>query len=499
MAFIENFKTGALRIQKTNGTIAISLLGGTGNTRLRFVFLSAVTILLITLPGCRHQALEPEPLAIIPSFGAVQIQTNPHNVLSAIIEVHVEHAQSVAIEHGADSLFQQSTPMVQAGATSTQLPVLGLEANTKYFMRALAISPTGHRALSAARSFTTSSLPNDFTSFSVLTNKLPASGLVMLSFLASGSSAKSYAQVITNDGRIAWYREFSQAVVDFQKQTNGPYTAYTSLDASLSRFFEFDQAGNILREFAAGGGRATGPHELRLFDNGYCLFGIEFRTMDLSSVGGRADASVRGLVIEHHRNNASLLWNIFEHLEVTEGAADIDLRAAEINPWHGNAIDIDHDGHLLVSFRNSDQIVKINSKTGEIIWRLGGKKSSFAFANDPLNGFSHQHGIRRLANGNVILFDNGNLHSPPTSRAVEYQLDEQAKTATLVWKFQHEPALFSFALGFAQRLPNGNTLICYGAAQRIIEVDPAGTKVWDLKIEEPNRFVYRAFRIASLY
>jgi len=236
-----------------------------------------------------------------------------------------------------------------------------------------------------------------------------------------------------------------------------------------------------------------------LFHDGYCLFGIEFRTMDLTALGGLSNASVRGLVVEYQRDNFSLLWNTFEHLDVTEGAADVDLHAADLNPWHGNAIDIDHDGHLLVSFRNSDQIVKVNAQTGEIIWRLGGKKSSFAFVNDHLNGFSHQHGIRRLPNGNVILFDNGNLHSPPASRAVEYHLDESAKTATLVWEYRHEPPLYSFALGFAQRLSNGNTLICFGAAQRIIEVDPAGMKVWDVKIEEPNRFVYRAFRIDSLY
>src|SRR2546422_11513524 len=33
--------------------------------------------------------------------------------------------------------------------------------------------------------------------------------------------------------------------------------------------------------------------------------------------------------------------------------------------------------------------------------------------------------------GNYILFDNGNTHNPPFSRAVEYRLDQSAKTATL--------------------------------------------------------------------
>ena len=173
------------------------------------------------------------------------------------------------------------------------------------------------------------------------------------------------------------------------------------------------------------------------------------------------------------------------------------MTAANINPWHGNAIDA--DGNLLVSFRNSDEITKINSRTGEIIWRLGGKKSQFTFVNDPLNGFSHQHGIRRLQNGNLILFDNGNLHSPPMSRAVEYKLDEQVKTAELVWEYRHAPALYGFALGFAQRLANGNTLISFGTSQRVIEVDRSGAKQWELAILGAQVYNYRAFRIESLY
>jgi hypothetical protein len=72
------------------------------------------------------------------------------------------------------------------------------------------------------------------------------------------------------------------------------------------------------------------------------------------------------------------------------------------------------------------------------------------------------------------LFDNGSLRSPPSSRAIEYRLDETARIAELVWEFRHDPPIFGFALGFAQRLANGNTLINYGTAQRVIEVDALG-------------------------
>lgn len=451
------------------------------------------------LAGCSHEIAEPEPPAIVPQIDSVALSPNPNNVLSALAEVRSENAATLAVEYGSDSLFQQSTPVTQVSGSTTPLAVLGLSPSTKYFMRVRATSSSGQQTRSTPQSFITAPLPQVFTPYTILTNKLSPNGLVMLSFISADPAAKSFAQVLTNDGRIAWYREFAQAVVDFQKQPNGNYTAYTSLDVSPSRFFEFDHTGNVLREFAASEGRATGPHELRLFDNGYALFGIAFHNLDLTALGGTADISVRGLVMEYHRGGTNLLWNTFEHLEVAEGPGDVDLHIAPVNPWHGNAIDIDTDGNLLVSFRNSDQIVKINSQTGAIMWRLGGKKNQFTFMNDSFNGFSHQHGIRRLANGNVILFDNGNLHTPPTSRAVEYRLDEQAKTATLVWEYRHEPVLYGFALGFAQRLANGNTLICYGIVQRIIEVDAAGNKVWDLRIDEPNRFAYRAFRIESLY
>jgi outer membrane protein assembly factor BamB len=180
---------------------------------------------------------------------------------------------------------------------------------------------------------------------------------------------------------------------------------------------------------------------------------------------------------------------------VTDAAPDINLTLPNVNPWHGNAIDLDTDGNLLVSFRNSDEIAKVDAHSGNVVWRLGGRNNMFQFVNDPFNGFSHQHGIRRLANGNIILFDNGNLHLPQVSRAVEYRLDEQARTATRVWEYRGDSTLYSNALGFAQRLENGNTLICFGIAQHIIEVNAQGEKEWELRIDEPFHFPYRAFRI----
>jgi hypothetical protein len=73
-----------------------------------------------------------------------------------------------------------------------------------------------------------------------------------------------------------------------------------------------------------------------------------------------------------------------------------------------------------------------------------------------------------------------------------------AKTATLVWQYNPEPHIFGPFMGFTQRLPNGNTLITYGARAVIQEVNAAGQLVWELRGGDTDGF-YRAIRIPSLY
>src|SRR4029077_1293280 len=106
----------------------------------------------------------------------------------------------------------------------------------------------------------------------------------------------------------------------------------------------------------------------------------------------------------------------------------IDLTSSSFDFPHMNSIDVDDDGNILLSSRSNSECTKINRDTGEVIWRLGGSYSTLTFINDPLNGPREQHGFRSLGGGHYILFDDGNLHSPSVSRAVEYVVDPIAKT-----------------------------------------------------------------------
>jgi len=453
----------------------------------------------IVHPGCKEEPTQPPYSVPTPELHSVAIEPNPHNVVSAVARINTSNARFVAVEYGTDSLSLQMTPYATVEGDSVTVPVLGLHANTQYFLRGVAVTPGSIVVRGELQSFTTDTLPGDFPRFTKTFGGNPSPGYVMLGFNA-GSLTQSYAVIIDNDANVVFHRVFAGPVFDFQKHADGTYTAWARLTTEQQRFYRMDPLGNILQEYQSTAMEGTGPHEFRQQGTSYVYFGMGFREMDLTKIGGRVDARVRGLTVELFRPPApEFIWSTFDHFLVTDAAPDIDLTGATVNPWHGNAIDFDTDGNLLVSFRNSDEITKINSQTGEIIWRLGGRRNQFTFFNDQFSGFSHQHAIRRLPNGNIILFDNGNLHSPQLSRAVEYSLDETALTATLVWEYRPDPPLYGNALGFAQRLANGNTLVCFGPALRIIEVDAAGMKQWEITLEEASRPVYRAFRIDSLY
>jgi len=183
-------------------------------------------------------------------------------------------------------------------------------------------------------------------------------------------------------------------------------------------------------------------------------------------------------------------WRSWEHLDPATHPMTLQDRRAE---WtHGNTVAETAEGHIVVSFRNISTVVMIERPTGKIVWRLG---------SPPL---AQQHDPRPLANGNLLIFDNGTHrrdHPTTFSRVIEVD----PRTSAIVWEYADQ-SLFEFfspSISGAQRLANGNTLICEGVHGRIFEVTREGEVVWEYVsphfFHEPtgpglNNWVFRAFR-----
>jgi hypothetical protein len=314
----------------------------------------------------------------------------------------------------------------------------------------------------------------------------------------------SYMLVLDNSGTVNFSKKMTPgSAYDFKVQKDGVLSYY---DNNTHQFVLLDNSFNQTRSFGCIGYTIPDLHELRALSNGNYIYLIyaDRTNVDLSGLGGSASGTVIDAVIQEQDPSGNVVfeWSSSNHIALTDSL--VSNYSPKFDYVHANAIDIDFDGNILLSSRHLSQILKIRRITneggtmGEIMWRLGGvnaKESDFTFSGDTLNGFSYQHCARRLPNSNIILFDNGNDHTPSQSRAVEYKLDESAMTASLEWEYRSIPSTYSFAMGSVQRLTNGNTLIGWGfnLTNGIREVQPDGTVVLDMSF--PNGVVsYRAFR-----
>jgi hypothetical protein len=88
------------------------------------------------------------------------------------------------------------------------------------------------------------------------------------------------------------------------------------------------------------------------------------------------------------------------------------------------------------------------------------------------------------------------------SRAVEYELNTTAKTATMVWQYRASPSIFNDFTGSVQRLANGNTVVGFTRGGIVDEVKPDGTRLSRGVIQltpNVNATPYRVLRIKNLY
>jgi arylsulfate sulfotransferase len=155
---------------------------------------------------------------------------------------------------------------------------------------------------------------------------------------------------------------------------------------------------------------------------------------------------------------------------------------------HVNSMFIDpKDNNIIASFRNTDQVLKINRQTGNIMWRLGGKNSDFPMTDD--QRFLRQHHATYINDNTILIFDNGFASSRNNTRIVEYTIDETTRTIKS-FKKTNVPQFCQF-MGSVQKI--GNDYLVGGGSQPYIWRINANTGaiVFEKKLDDNS---YRAFQ-----
>jgi hypothetical protein len=313
------------------------------------------------------------------------------------------------------------------------------------------------------------------------------------------------AMILDDAGDLVWFHPAVEhkVVTDFKVQQLDGDPVLTWWEGKsvhglgVGEWVVVDTSYREIARFSAARGLDADLHEFQISPwNTALVTSNEVQPWDLRAVGGSSHGHVVGGVVQELSLPGGHLlweWHSLDHVPVTETQIT-ETPGPRFDYFHINSIDVAPDGQLIISGRNTWAAYKIHRHTGQVIWRLGGKRSNFTIGRGA--NFEWQHDVREHANGLVTVFDNAS--SPPEeprSRALLLSLDTKRKRLSLVHAYTHRPQnVLSHFLGNTQLLDDGNVFVGWGGSPYVTEFDRSGAIVFDAHL--PHRGEnYRAFRL----
>ncbi len=439
---------------------------------------------------------------------------------------------------------------------TVSLLVAGMLANTAYHMRAVVQATDGTMATDVDHVFTTTAVAvaqQPKLTVTTAPGASPQSGVEILD-LATGYPGSSLA-VVDLQGRLLWSYPWQGTISDLLQgvhllpnghllmdisETSDEPVAKPAVAGTIQVLREIDLTGATIREESLDALNAALPaagmnftvltfhHDVIQLPNGHwiALGSILQPCTGMPYVCPTYPNLLGDVIIDlAPQTDGTFLpvwsWNTFDHLDTS--------RALEGYPdWtHSNALLYSaDDGNLLLSMRHQSWIIKIdyaNGKgAGDILWKLGeGGDFTLMGGTDPQDWFYAEHGPSFVSTNTtgkfqLAVMDNGNVRVYPTgqtcasvgeptcpySTSEVYEIDETAKTATILTKYG--PGEFSLWGGNSEQLTNGNLESDFnaGAPAGLSDIfeTTQGTSpevVWQLRTLGQN--AYRGFRLPSLY
>jgi hypothetical protein len=315
--------------------------------------------------------------------------------------------------------------------------------------------------------------------------------------------------IVDRNGTLVWFHPLpgDQQAFDFRVQRYDDEPVLTWWQGRM-QLYRGSGTGRILdtsyRSVAtvrAANGYDMDAHEFQITPAGTALL-IAYVPVawDLTDLGGRADAVVEDNVVQEiDIETGELLfeWHALGTIGLGESYRPAPEKREQMHdPFHLNSVALDTDGNILVSARHTNAVYKIDRRSGEVIWRLGGKQTDFEL--QPGAAFALQHDARRRDDGAITLFDNASEDPKDrgkASRGLALRLDEQAMTASVAGEWKHPAELLSTTQGSMQNRAGGGAFVGWGGDQPYFsEFGADGRTLFDARFADKSVESYRAFR-----
>ncbi|MBK5286698.1 MAG: aryl-sulfate sulfotransferase [Bacteroidia bacterium] len=302
-------------------------------------------------------------------------------------------------------------------------------------------------------------------------------------------------QVLDLGGTVLQWKYFPSSVIDFKRWDINGTIRYTCELTNPSGYFiptvtghspceavimdeDFNEI-NRVRLLPYNGRSPSDPddldnHDFILIDDNHYIT-MTYYEMVVNNIPSSLNPVpnckvVAPIIQEVENGNVLWEWNgtDFPELYISSQEGNRFSDTAQVDDYaHINSIYIDpNDNNLLCSFRNLDQIIKIERLTGQILWKLGGTDSDFPLTAS--QKFLRQHHATLTDNNEtLLLFDNGN-DARTYSRVVEFKLDEISKTVQSFKALNLPVAYYGKFQGSVQKFDD-YYFVCNGLGRKMLK------------------------------
>ena len=398
-----------------------------------------------------------------------EVTVNPSGVAPLTAEVYLTTSEPVSVsmtipgQNGAADLRHDFGDLAQA----FRLPVLGLYPGTTTEVTLRLFDASGTDLGTIEVPVSTAPLISDLPEVTINT-ATPAAmqpGVNLVSYFGhDGESRPQRPFIFDRAGTIRWYLDYSDHETlsglfyddGVERLENG--NLYFG-DGNTNQIYEVNMLGEVVNTWAMPG--YGFHHDVIEKPNGNFLVTVNKQGAD----------TVEDHIIEIDRTSREIVnvWDLRASLDKTRRAWDTDLADLNVDWFHANALIYDASDNTIIVSGRTQGTVKL-TENNEVVWILaphkgwetsgnGTELSQFLLqpldasgqpiedaavltgeANHPDFEWAwYQHAPALLPDGSLMLFDNGenrNYTRPGTySRAVVYQIDEEAMTIQQQWQY----------------------------------------------------------------
>lgn len=301
---------------------------------------------------------------------------------------------------------------------------------------------------------------------------------------------KGSVYMIDNEGEVVWYQKIpGQPKLANWTESNEILVLYGSPyhnNSAGDQITRYALTGDISYQLDLQKINLVAHHEIMEFENDLLLLVYDTKKVKTKS-DGEIDVTSSAIVRLSKKEKILWKWSTFD---VKNPENDPDIANLREDWGHANAFSLDSDGHVLVSQRDWNQVWKINSRSGELIWIMG---ENGTIQMDSVDVFSGQHAIYKNINDKYMLFDNGRKNRK--SRVMSFELN--GDKAKKILSIDLPDDLYADRMGNVRLLPNGDVLLCSPRSRSILVLDTSGSLLFHVTLGIPDP--YRVEYVPSFY